>query len=58
MDYVEYLLYEARPYLYASLSAFAFYNYQGSKLMLASAVILAGCSYSVFALRYQYRKIK
>lgn len=57
MDYIEYLLYEARPYLYAALSVFAFANYQYSKMMFVSGVILAACSYVVFAMRRDYRKL-
>ena len=56
-DYLEYLLYEARPYLYVCLAAFAFYNYQISKVMFISGTLLLFCSYSVFTMRRAYRAV-
>ena len=55
MDFIEWLYYESLPYVYAGLSIFAFMNYESSKLVAASAVVLAFCSYIVLTKRYNYR---
>jgi hypothetical protein len=55
MDFLEYIYYESLPYVYAALSAFAFYNHESSKLVGLAGIVLAFCSYQVLARRYNYR---
>ena len=58
MDFLEYLYYESLPYIYAGLSVFAFMNHETSKIAGVAAVVLAFCSYMVFAKRYEHRMIR
>lgn len=57
MQSLEKLFYEARPYAYAAIATYSILNYQVSKLMFVSGILLAFCSYSVFMLRHENRKI-
>ena len=52
---MEKLLYELRPYFYALLAIYSLSNYQISKLMFFSGLLLAFCSFVVFSMRNTYR---
>ena len=55
---LESLLYEARPYLYAVIAFFSFYNHNISKVLIFSGMLLTLCSVSVFRMRHLYRSRK
>ena len=57
MKSLEKLSYELRPYAYAAVALYSIANYQVSKLMFFSGILLAICSYSVFMLRHENRKV-
>ena len=55
MDLLEYIWYEGLPYIYGSLSIFAFSQSDVSKLAGIAAIVLAFCSYAVFVKRFEHR---
>ena len=57
MKSLEKLIYEFRPHAYAIIAIYSILNYQFSKLMFVSGILLAICSYSVFMLRRESRKV-
>ena len=57
MKSLETLAYELRPYAYAAIALYSISNYQASKLMFFSGILLAICSYTVFMLRRESRRV-
>ena len=57
MKSLEKLAYESRPYAYALIALYSICNYQISKLMFVSGILLAVCSYLVFMLRRESRRV-
>jgi NhaP-type Na+/H+ or K+/H+ antiporter len=58
MNELEQLQYEARPYFYAVIAAYALFGAGHSKILFFSGILAAFASYYVFKVRREYRSKK
>lgn len=55
MRFLEYVVYESKPFFYFGLGSYSCSQHNLSKLLLMSGLILVVCSYLVLQMRYEYR---
>ena len=56
MKDLEYLFYEAQPYLYGALALVGLSYSKTSNVALGAALVLGACSLAIFNMRRQYRQ--
>lgn len=55
MAFIEYLIYEGKPFAYAALASFSLASADGSKIAALAGLMLAFCSLVVLHRRFEYR---